>query len=236
MQKGYFFCGDLLGFANIIKNLKPDELDNKIRLWVSLVDDLAERNDIKKIQLISDTVFAAVDDDKKELEKLVKFARELLNQCTPQSLLVRGAIVRGDFTFEGSFVYGNAVIRAHYLEQQQDWIGVMIDSDDHINEQDHITMDLIHYAVPMASMEIRTYPALNWNIPQYELLSKYSTGGGLTYVGEILGWKWGAKMQNTVLFNLYTKFIRDNAAPPHLFRGNHNIHWLDVMMHNPIIK
>lgn len=234
MQTGYFFCGDLLGFSKIVTNLSSIELDNKMQEWVSLVKDIAIKNGIVKIQLISDTIFAAVHDDKNELIKLVNFARDILNECTPKSLLVRGAIVRGDFTFSDSFVYGNAVICAHRLEQQQDWIGVMLDCAD-ISDSEHVEMDLIHYAVPMASAVIKTYPALRWNIPQYDLLAKYSTGGGLTNIGEALDWRWGGKIQNTVIFNLYIKFIRQNGHSPHLFRGNHNIHWIDSMMHNPIL-
>lgn len=237
MQKGYFFCGDLLGFANITKNLNSDELTHKMDQWVSIVKTCARNSGIKKYQLISDTIFAATNDDIAELSKLVNFAEGLLNTCILQSLLIRGAIVHGDFVFNDAFVYGNAVIRAHILEQQQQWIGVMIDdSSDSLTLQNYIDMHLICYPVPMHSADVRLYPAIHWKIPQYEDLSTYSTTGGLTYIGETLNWRWGTKIQNTILFNLYAKFIQDNKIPPNIFKGGFNIHWLDVMMNNPIYQ
>ena len=51
-MRGYFFCGDLLGFASIVGNLNGTDLDKKFNSWVSIVKQSAENNGIKKYQLI----------------------------------------------------------------------------------------------------------------------------------------------------------------------------------------
>jgi hypothetical protein len=86
----------------------------------------------------------------------------------------------------------------------------------------------------MSNDVIKCYHALCWNIPRLESLSILSTDGGLTLKGEPLNWNWGSKIQNTALFNLYVKAIKENGYARHEFKGLLPIHFFDVMLHNPI--
>lgn len=226
MELGYFFCGDLLGFSKIISNLGEIELNKRINAWVSLVEKSAKDNNITKYQLISDTVFAMVGSTKDEFKDLVGFARDLLNNGIVQSLLVRGAITNGNVQW-GQLVYGNAVIKAHNLEKLQNWIGIVIDSEIRLDDQEYKRIGVVVYPVPMTSGQIKLFGVVSWNIPQLEELSKIMNSQGLTKAGEILDWGWANKLGNTIIFGLYLKLVKKYNYNPYYFNGLHSLHWIE---------
>jgi len=230
MSFGYFFCGDILGFSNIIRNLDAKKLENRINEWLALVKETAKNNHIEKFQLISDTVFAAVNDSESDLKKLVGFVRDLLNAAILKSLPIRGAIKLGEFTWQKQFVYGPAVIRAHEIEKDQAWVGVCLDCDYNIPEESWHDIGIICYPVPMTSGQIRLSPAILWDVPSFEELTKKMTSGGLTKDREVLYWKWGNKIGNTIIFKLYFNTIKKDKKPHNIFQGLHPVHFLDRML------
>jgi hypothetical protein len=217
MELGYFFCGDLLGFSNIVKNLNSHDLEARVAEWVALVEVTAKNHAIEKIQLISDTVFAAVGKDKNDLKKLINFARDLLNHGILKSFPIRGAISYGNFNWDGSLVYGSPVIKAHALEQRQKWIGIILDVPA-LAEREYVDMGLVCYPVPMEpGSHIVIHAVVAWSIPKFEELLIILMSGGLSIKGERLTWGWGDKFQNTILFGLYIEILKKAKASPASF-------------------
>src|SRR3954463_5220031 len=98
-ESGYFFLGDLLGFSKLITNLGPEAADERVHSWTDLLDEVSRTAGVSRMQLISDTVFAATDATEVGLERLVRFSRIVLELGVARSLPVRGAISFGTFTW-----------------------------------------------------------------------------------------------------------------------------------------
>ena len=110
----YFLVLDLLGFSSLVSNLHPNELHQRIENWVDLVERVMNDNGVTDIQLISDTVFVKEQDSSEGLERLLGFARALLEHGIQQSFPIRGAITHGDVHW-GRLTFGKPVIEAHRL-------------------------------------------------------------------------------------------------------------------------
>jgi hypothetical protein len=218
-MEGYFFICDLLGFSNIVENSSEDELSKRIQAWVSLVETAASDCHVTRHQLISDTVFAAADSRAEELRRLADFGRHLLSIGIGQSLPIRGAITYGRYEW-GKLTYGKAVIRAHELEMSQNWIGVACDNLlPHIDDVWGLD-SIICYPAPMKGTHIRTYPVIAWEVPEFRLLANYLTHGGLSKEGEELTWDWADKVNNTLTFRMYRRWLAGVGKSSELFHGS----------------
>lgn len=122
-ETGYLLVADVLGFSAMISNTPAARIEPRIEQWVSLVEHAKTRSAVSRCHLFSDTVFAATPSSEDGLRSLVSFARELLTTGAEQSFFVRGGIVHGAYSW-GALTYGQAVIEAHKLEADQNWIGV----------------------------------------------------------------------------------------------------------------
>ncbi len=224
-ETGYFLGIDMLGFSNIVKNNDLSFLDKRINAWVSLIERSAIKHSIIDYQLISDTIFVKAGKEKSDLKNLIQFARTLLEDGIIDSFPIRGAITFGDFFWGSPLVYGKAVIDAHNLEKQQNWLGIIIDNKISLDIKDYLDLGLILYPTPMASnYNITLFPAIFWNIPEIEILVMKLMEGGLTIKGEQLNWKWGDKLTNTTTFSLYSQLLRKNNLPPEKFTSLLPIH------------
>ena len=87
-MKGYFLCVDLLGFSEIIKNLGQDAANLKIESWVKLVEKLVIKHKLEKYQLLSDTLFIGLEDNVADLNKIIEFSRDLLNNSVPHPMFI----------------------------------------------------------------------------------------------------------------------------------------------------
>jgi hypothetical protein len=215
---GYFFIADLLGFGSVVRNSTDSELVTRINSWTGLVESLAKKNAIENIQLISDTIFASTDSSSEGLKKLILFSRALLNDGVPQSFAIRGAIVHGEYNW-GRLTYGKAVIAAHELETNQNWIGVSCEEglphmDDHWGFE-----SLLAYPTPQKNGPIMIRPVVDWDIPSTKELTSFLCRGGLTRAGEIIPWTLGEKLNNTMLFSIYKALIRKNHGSANKFHG-----------------
>ena len=177
-----------------------------MQAWVSLIEQAASECHVTRPQLISDTVFAAAGSGVEELRRLVDFARYLLSHGTGQSMPIRGAITYGPYEW-GRLTYGKAVVRAHSLEMAQNWIGVTCDNNlPHVDEL-WGPNSLICFPAPMKGAQIRLHPVVTWDIPRFSDLTGILTRGGLTKKGEVLTWEWADKLNNTVLLDMYRKWL-----------------------------
>lgn len=119
----YFLAVDLLGFSNMVSNLGQNKLDGRIGDWTGLVEKVKTDAGVNDLQLISDTVFVREEDSEDGLQRIIRFARSLLEKSLDRSLPIRGAITHGAVAW-GKLTYGKPVIEAHKLETSQDWIGI----------------------------------------------------------------------------------------------------------------
>ena len=92
----YFLVADILGFSNIMENLKDEEQTRRIYGWIELVEETRRKTGIKEIQLISDTLFVKEEDSIHGLRRHLQFARLLLDDGVAKSIPLRGAIVHGE--------------------------------------------------------------------------------------------------------------------------------------------
>ena len=215
---GYFLIADVLGFGRIVRNTPEATLDDRIQVWVNLVESTAAKFGIEKLQLISDTLFVSVPSAIEELEKLLNFSRQLLTDGIEQSLPVRGAIAHGTYAW-GKLTYGQAVISAHELEQAQNWIGIACAPQVSVTDNLWSVDRLICYPPPFKRAAIQCLPVVSWPVPTAERLMTLLTGGGLIQKGEIITWDLGEKMNNTILFRLYLDLLRARGAAPSKFHG-----------------
>lgn len=236
MKNGYFYCGDLLGFSEICTNLTHKQLSVKIDQWVALVEKCAKKHHISKFQLISDTVYAATENNASGLKNLTEFSRELLSTGLKKSLLMRGAITFGKFNW-GKLVYGDAVVRAHTLEKLQKWVGVTLDTKIKLSIKDYTKLKVVCYPTPLHQGTIKFYNTVIWDVPTHDELSKYFISGGLfgrkkspviettkensrkAKSHKTLEWPWGEKLTNTVMYGLYLKIIQLHNLKPDRFAG-----------------
>ena len=145
--------------------------------WVDLVRRTSDEVGIKQVQLFSDTIFVIEDDSKAGLERLLVFARNLINGGISLSLPIRGAITQGSVAW-GDVTYGKAVVDAHKLEQSSKWIGVTC-SPALPRVESFWSWDLVvPYPVPMKSGRVIISAAVVWDIPPAKLLLEKVTGGG----------------------------------------------------------
>lgn len=174
-RNGICLLVDILGFSKIVESLNDNELDKRINEWVDLVRSLTNKYSITKYNLLSDTLFVNFDND---LSKTIKFSKELIEKSTFKCIPLRGAATFGEIIF-GDFIYGKAVIKAHKLEMNQKWIGIVFDRNIPDIENYYGHDKLLNYAVPMKSGYVKVYPVLSWEVPEVIELVKCLNGPGL---------------------------------------------------------
>lgn len=209
----YFLFADVLGFTSLATNLNHESLDERLDEWTSMVELIQQGTDILRAEMVSDSILAMEDDSEACLDRLMKFAQLLLEQGVRNSLPIRGAIVRGDVTWNRS-LYGRAVIDAVNIEKSQDWIGVACQPGLSVDW----SWDLVCvYPIPRKTGMVQLAPAIIWNIPEREQLIRNCTGQDLMKKGEHLSWNVYSKLRNTLAFSSYVRDAKELALDPKSF-------------------
>lgn len=192
----YCFVGDLLGFSKLIMNLEPSRQNVRIQQWIDLVRDAANEAEIPNYQLVSDTVFASVPPNEQGLRKLIKFSQILLENGCAKAFPLRGGITKGDINWNKEVTFGQGIVEAYKLENNQNWMGVVLQPE--INPADSLWSwaELVCYPAPMKTGVIRNFPVVAWDVPMFDDFVKAFTSEGLTSEGEQLTWDWGNKVQS----------------------------------------
>ena len=224
----YFMVLDLLGFSNLVSNLQPNELHQRVENWVGLVERLMNDNRVTDIQLISDTVFVKEQDSSEGLSRLLGFARALLEHGIQQSCPIRGALTHGEVHW-GRLTYGKPVVEAHSLELSQDWIGISCAARLPRLEGLWSWDRVVVYPVPRKAGPILLAPAVVWNIPASQDLVAKTISNGLYGPGEIIPWEWQSKIHNTLLFSKYLHRGATSGADPQRFTYATPTHFLDEL-------
>lgn len=223
-MQGYFLVVDILGFEKLAKNLPHGELITRIDSWISLINQEMQSFPKCQYQLLSDTLFVGSDDTEDGLKSLIALGKSLLLKSLHNKIPIRGAITFGQYEW-GFLTYGEAVVKAHSLEQQQDWIGVSC-----ANKLPHIESfwgidGVICYPAPVKEGLIQLRPVVDWEVPKFDTLCKMTLGNGLTKDHELLTWSWGAKITRTIEFGIYRKILIRYQIPAKEFHG-----WLPIQI------
>jgi len=223
--------GDLLGFSNLMMNLRPEIQSIRVDEWISLAKTAAQEAAIEKFQLISDTIFASTEPTPEGLANLVKFSRLLLEEGTKVALPIRGAIAHGDVSWEREVTFGKALVDAYRLANNQNWIGVSVAESVAGHHLCWGWSSLVNYPTPMKSGPILIRPVVAWTIPPFLDFVKGLTSQGLSREGETLEWEWGSKVQNTALFGIYLRLLTPHGRylNPVQFQGILPVQMLDQM-------
>ena len=120
----------------------------------------------------SDTVLLYVDEQPGALENLILSAYQVLHHALNSGIPLRGVVTRGDLYVspDKKTYVGKGLVRAHDLEQAQDWIGAVLDPD-HVDmaslqprflERARETGVMLEYEAPMKEGAVRTYHCIGW--------------------------------------------------------------------------
>ena len=71
---------DVLGFSRIVANLDHNQLDERLEIWINLLNEIRIEAGVQNAQLISDTVFVREDDSAGGLQRLLKYSKILLER------------------------------------------------------------------------------------------------------------------------------------------------------------
>lgn len=204
----YCYAGDLSGYKNIIENLDHDDLSKRVTQWKKFVRDGTDQFELPRYNLFSDTVYAGAENNEQGLEKLIGFARYMMEEGIVKSFPIRGAICIGNVSWDKDIPSGKALLTAHKLAEKQDWIGTSCDNDINIPENHYSFDKILVYPAPMKDEYLKMYDVVSWDVPSMHELGELTGLGGLTKEKE--GWKWDVrkKVQNTVIFSLYLKLVK----------------------------
>lgn len=207
MEIGYFFCGDIMGFSKLIENLSNSSLNSIINDWISLIYQAADECNISRIQLLSDTVYAAANDSKEELSKLIAFSRILLNKGIKRLLPIRGAISFGHYNWD-KLVYGKAVLDAHRLEKNQRWIGVTLQNSILLSNEENEKFGLLRYPVPLLEKSSLIHHSVIWDVPLFCELSHSLSLQNLPLSSLFLDKNCKDKIRNTAIYGAFLRQCR----------------------------
>lgn len=218
MEKLFCYTGDVLGYKNILINLKPEEQRERIQEWHQLIKNGVKSFEIEKCLMVSDTVFAGAEDTSDGLGRLISFSKYLLEEGMKKALPIRGAIDFGEAIWEGNYIYGKAAADSYTLAEKQNWIGTVISNwaDESYKEDNPLRIldtlwninTVVQYPVPLKEKEVIHLPVVSWEIPQLHELLDGTIAGGLQKLGENMTWDYANKIQNTLMFHIYLKSIK----------------------------
>lgn len=153
------------------------------------------------------------------------FSKRLLEVGIARSFPLRGGISFGRVYSNDHSLFGPAVMNAYDFSNKQDWFGICCNFSEngpgfkHLEEI--LDWDVVFmYSVPFKEGEIESLPVVSWNVPNLDDLLNYTTDKGLINGKKAIKWnEWGHKFQNTVIFSIYTKIMKNTDKDPKLFYG-----------------
>jgi len=188
---------DVLGFKEMITEMSLEELSKKYEYLINITDAmnkpllfLNNENNKETITLFPDcesseklcvkNIFSdsiiLIANDNSELSclKLLVYVWKLSQVFIAFKMPLRGAITYGEIyvNTEKNIFLGQALTRAYELEESQQWIGVMIDSNlkdkysdlfNLINEEENLLKIIfLEYDVPFKDGSTKKFHTVNW--------------------------------------------------------------------------
>lgn len=226
--KGYFLCADILGFRQIVENQQALELSDRLAKWIDAVLELSEKYAFCRIQHFSDTIFVSTDSSEEELGLLLEFSRSLLERGIEHSFPIRGGIAHGTVVWDDAITFGQAVIEAHKVEKESDWIGIACSSTCCHTESLASWDLLVKYPVPRRNGPVETSSVVAWSVPSVSKLIQ-STTSGLPKHSATQSHDHHTKAANTLLFGKYLKHGCRKGYDPRRFSFCSPLHFLDTL-------
>ena len=126
MASGYVALLDVLGFSALVAS---DNIGERIERYLGCLQRATE-TPVDYIVFSDSIVLTVGDQGADSLVAIAGACSRLLSELLTENIPIRGAISYGHFVRSAVghsvFVAGRAVIDAYRVEQQQDWIGIMI--------------------------------------------------------------------------------------------------------------
>lgn len=174
---------DILGFSNWVEAMGSKEVFVYIRGFLNLMirasmpksvvnPDMSvdlESSLISYINFSDSIVYYSKDDSYESFRSMLKVCAELINVviCGP-TRMIRGAISHGEFYAdpENNAYVGKALIDAYRLEENQEWMGVSLDSniegtENFILARKEFPHLIVQSLVPLKNSSKKPY-CLNW--------------------------------------------------------------------------
>lgn len=233
----YCYVGEVLGFSDMVtaltldekRNLEPEQIAkflpevraSRVESWVQLVTSGLAEYKIPHYHFVSDTVFAGTEYTRDGLKRLLGFSKYLLEEGIKKSLPLRGGIAYGDVEWRNKISFGTAIINAHKLEADQEWIGTCCEPDlpglDELWDFESVFV----YPAPMKNEKLLTHrPVVAWHVPTYAELRSKTSECAIRHIN--VDWKYDTMIRNAMLFSFYQKIIKCNVlsgAKPSAFPG-----------------
>jgi len=237
MEQMYCHVGDVLGFSDMVtaltmeeeKELAPEQIEkfspsaraSRVDSWVQLAAKGLTKCKIPHHHFVSDTVFAGAEYTRDGLNRLIDFSKYLLEEGIKTSLPIRGGIAYGDVEWGDKVSFGTAIIKAHKLEADQEWIGTCCESDlpglDELWDFERVFV----YPAPMKNEKLLTHrPVIAWHVPEYAELRNKTSECAIRHIN--VDWKYDLMIRNTMLFSFCQKLINGvvlTGAKPNAFPG-----------------
>ena len=119
-------------------------------------------------------------------------------------------------------LFGTALINAHKLEEQQNWIGTCCEPNLPGIEDLWDFKKVFVYPAPLKNEILLTHrPVISWNVPKYIDLREKTSVNAIRH--KYVTWRYDSLIQNTILFSMYRKLVKNNIiemAKPSAFHGH----------------
>ena len=237
MEQMYCYVGDVLGFSDMVTALtteeekelapeqiakfSPDARASRVDSWVQLVSSGLIEFKISHYHFVSDTVFVGTEYTRYGLERLIDFSKYLLEEGMKKSLPLRGGIACGDVEWGDKISFGTAIIKAHKLEADQEWIGTCCEPDLPGLDELWDFKRVFVYPAPMKNEKLLTHrPVIAWHVPTYVELRNKTSECAIRHIN--VDWKYDTMIRNTMLFSFCQKLINANfltGTKPNAFPG-----------------
>lgn len=169
-----------------------------------------------RVQYFSDTLIVGIDSDLDSFGCLLEFSCSLLSAGIEHSFPVRGGIAHGTAVWGDTITFGPAVIAAHQIEQESDWIGITCAKECPHVEAFYSWDLLVVYAVPRRTGIVSLSSVVAWPVPTGPILDKHTLLGVPT--GDPIRWEsQHTKVLNTMIFGKYLRYGRKRNHAPHEF-------------------
>jgi hypothetical protein len=130
---------DLLGFSKLISERNLDEVEAVLRRFQHVTRKLvsaANENRLtkgvdqgrkSKLRVFSDLILVHTErDSQDDCMDIIEICSKVFLISFQNGLLPRGAIAWGEMIITPSIVVGSPLVEAHFLETQQNWVGISL--------------------------------------------------------------------------------------------------------------
>lgn len=158
---------DVLGFSRLVQT---QSLDDMTRLLATLKGGPDDK-ELRSLQFSDTILLHTTGTTPQHFRRIVHEAACLIGENASRGVGLRCGIAKGEFSGKGGIYVGRAIVRAYELEQQQDWIGgildpVLVDEPELGNEIKSLSQEglLLPFEAPIKGGPVGPLHCLGWPI------------------------------------------------------------------------